>query len=211
MCNPTAIMGLQGAGAGISAVGAYGSAKSQKSALGFQAQMADMNAQLAERRAQIALEQGAYQAQEIERQGARAKGSQRAAMGASNIALDSPTALAIVAGTDLVTAEDAQQARVNAVREAFGHRTDATNQRNEGLAARANAKGINPMGAAATSLLGSATSMASSYYGMKQEGAFSGSGAVKTGGATGAMKPSSRSGFRGGRDRPMSRFGGYGG
>ena len=73
-------------------------------------------------------------------------------------------------GTDLVTAEDAQQARLNAVREAFGHRTDATNQRNEGLAARANAKGINPMGAAATSLLGSATSMASSYYGMRKAG-----------------------------------------
>lgn len=170
MCNPTAIMGLQGAGAATSAIGAYGSAKSQKSALGFQAQMADMNAQLAERRAQIELDRGAYQAREIERQGARAKGSQRAAMGASNIALDSPTALAIVAGTDMVTAEDAQQARINAVRAAWGHRTDATNMVNEGRAARANARGINPMGAAATSLLGSATSMASSYYGMRRAG-----------------------------------------
>jgi len=170
LCNPLAIMGMQAVGAATSAVGAYGSAKSQKSALGFQAQMADVNAQLAERRAQIALEQGAYQAQEIERQGARAKGSQRANMGASNIALDSTTALAIVAGTDMVTAEDAQQARINAVRAAWGHRTDATNMRNEGVAARANAKGINPMGAASTSLLGSATSMASSYYGMRKAG-----------------------------------------
>lgn len=154
----------------MSAVGAYGSAKSQKSALGFQAQMADMDAQLAERRAQISLEQGAYQAQELERQGARAKGSQRAQMGASGIALGSNTAQAIVNGTDLVTAEDARQARINAVREAFGHRTDATNKRNEGLAARANAKGISPGFAAATSLLGSATSMSSSYYGMKKAG-----------------------------------------
>lgn len=154
----------------MSAVGAYGSAKSQKSALGFQAQMADFNAQLAERRAQISLEQGAYQAQEIERAGARTKGSQRARLGASNIALDSTTALAITTGTDLVSAEDAQQARINAVREAWGHRTDATNKRNEGLAARANAKGISPWGAATTSLLGSATSMASSYYSMRRAG-----------------------------------------
>jgi len=170
LCNPTAIMAMQATGAATSAIGAYGSAKSQKSALGFQAQMADMNAQLAERRAQISLEQGAYQAQEIERGGARQKGTQRAEMGASGVALGSTTAQAIVNGTDLVTAEDARQARVNAVREAFGHRTDATNKRNEGVAARANARGINPMGVAATSLLGSATSMATSYYGMKKAG-----------------------------------------
>jgi hypothetical protein len=179
MCNPTAIMGMQAAGAGMSAIGAYGSAKSQKSALGFQAEMADLNAALAERRAQIALEQGAFQAAEIERGGARIKGAQRASMGAGNVALNEGSALAVVAGTDLVTAEDARQARINAVRAAFGHRTDATNMKNEGNAARANAKGINPWGAAATSLLGSATSMASSYYGMKGEGAFSGSGSGK--------------------------------
>jgi hypothetical protein len=197
-------MALQGVGAATSAIGAYGSAKSQKSALGFQAQMADMNAELAERRAQISLEQGAYQAQEIERGGARQKGAQRAAMGASGIALGSTTAQAIVVGTDLVTAEDAQQARINAVRAAWGQRTEATNMRNEGRAARANARGINPMGAAATSLLGSATSMTRSAYDM---GMFKGSGVTSSGGA----QPSSGSGFRGGRDRPMSRFGGYGG
>ena len=165
-----AIMGMQAVGAGASAIGAYGQAKSQKSALGFQAQMADANAQLAERRAQIALDQGAYQAMEIERSGARAKGSQLASFGAKGVVLGEGTALAVVAGTEMVSAEDAQQARINAVRAAWGHRTDATNMRNEGIAARANAKGINPWGAASTSLLGSATSMASSYYGMKKAG-----------------------------------------
>lgn len=204
MCNPAAIMAMQAAGAATSAIGAYGSAKSQKSALGFQAQMADMNAQLAERRAQISLEQGAFEAQGIERSGARQKGTQRAEMGASGIALGSTTAQAIVTGTDLVTAEDAQQARINAVRAAWGQRTEATNLRNEGRAARANARGINPMGAAATSLLGSATSMAQSAYSM---GMFKGSGAT----SSGSTRSSPSSGFRGGRDRPMSRFGGYGG
>jgi len=170
MCNPMAIMGMQGAGAAVGAIGAYGGAKSQKSALNFQAQMSDLNAQLAERRAQISLEQGAYQAAEIERGGARLKGSQRAALGARGVALDSGTAVAIQAGTDAVTQEDARQARINAVREAWGHRYDAANQKNQAGASRANAKGINPMGAAGTSLLTSATSMASSYYGMRKAG-----------------------------------------
>lgn len=197
-----AMMALQGAGAGASAAGAYGAAKSQKSALGFQAQMADVNAQLAERRAQIALEQGAFEAQGIERQGARIKGSQRAEMGASGIALDSGTAQAIVVGTDMVTAEDAQQARINAVRAAWGQRTEATNMANEARAARATAKGISPGTSAAISLLGSATDMAKSYYSMRE---VTGS-AAKTGGATGAMKSRPRSGFRGGQDRPMTFF-----
>lgn len=174
MCNPVAILGMQAVGAGMNAIGAYGQAKSEKSSLRYQAQMLDMNASLAERRAQIALEQGQYQAAEIERAGARAKGSQRAALGASNVALGEGTALAIQAGTDLVTAEDARQARINAVRAAWGHRIEGTNERNKALMARTGAKAISPGSAAFTSLLGSATSMASSYYGMKTAGAFGG-------------------------------------
>lgn len=172
MCNPVAILGMQAVGGGMQATGAYGQAASEKSSLRFQAQMMDLNAGLAERRAQIALEQGEYQAMEIERAGARAKGSQRAALGASNVALGEGTALAIQAGTDLVSAEDARQARINAVRAAWGHRIEGTNDRNKALMARTTAKGISPFNAAATSLLGSATSMAGSYYGMKAAGAF---------------------------------------
>lgn len=171
MCgNPAMILGMQAAGAGMSAIGAYGGAKSQKSALGFEAQMLDMNAGLAERRAQIALDKGAFEAGEIEKAGARVKGTQRAVLGARNVALGEGTALAIQAGTDVITQADATQARINAVREAWGHRTDATNQQNAAGAKRANAKGINPWGAAATSLLTSATSMAQSAYAMRKVG-----------------------------------------
>lgn len=176
MCNPTAIMGMQAAGAGMSAIGAYGGAKSERSALAFQAQMLDMNAGLAERRAQIALEQGAFQAGQIERSGADAKSSAKATFASRGVALDEGSALAVQSGIDLVSQEDAQQARVNAVREAWGYRTDKTNLMSEAAAKRATRKGINPMGRAATSLLGSATSMASSAYGMKSQGAFGGRG-----------------------------------
>lgn len=168
------ILGMQAAGAGMSALGAYGGAKSERSALAFQANMLDINAQAAERRAQIALDQGAFQAAQIERSGADAKGSVRARFASRNVALDEGTALAAQAGIDLVTQEDAQQSRINAVRSAWGYRTEKTNMLNEAAAKRATREGISPWGRAATTLLGSATSMAQSAYGMKGAGAFGG-------------------------------------
>lgn len=175
MCaNPAMILGMQAAGAGMSALGAYGGAKSERSALAFQAQMLDINAQAAERRAQIALDQGAYQAAQVERAGADAKSTARAVFGARNVALDEGSALAVQSGIDLVSQEDAQQARVNAVRQAWGYRTEKTNMMNEAEAKRATRKGINPWTRATTSLIGSATSMAQSAYGMKGAGAFGG-------------------------------------
>lgn len=156
----------------MNTVGAYGAAKSERSALNFQAQMSDLNAQLAERRAQIAMDQGAFEAAQIESAGADRNSSIRASFGARGVALDEGTALATMAGSDVIAASDATQARINAVREAWGYRTDATNQRNEAAAKRASAKGINPWGRAATTLITSATSMAQSAYSMRQQGAF---------------------------------------
>lgn len=177
MCgNPMVAMALQGAGAGVSAVGAYGEAASKKSSLNYQAQMSDLNAVYAERRAQIATDQGALEAGEIEKSGARTKATAKATLASRGIALDEGTALAIQTGIDVVTAEDAQQARVNAVRAAWGHRADAVNSRNEALMGRATAKGINPTMAAYTSLLGSATSMAESHYAVKRAGGYSRAG-----------------------------------
>ncbi len=167
-----AIMGLQAVGTGISTIGAYGGAKSEKSALNFQAQMSDLNAQLAERRAQIALEQGAFAAAEIERGGADRNSSIKASYGARGVALNEGTPLAMAVGSDVASADDARQTRINAVRAAWGNRIDATNLKNDAAAKRASAKGINPWGRAATTLLTGATSMAQSAYNMKAQGAF---------------------------------------
>jgi len=172
VCNPQMLLAAQAAGAGMDAVGAYGAAKSQKSSLRFAAQAADLNATLAERRAQIALEQGAYQAGEIERAGAREVSGQRATFAARGAALGEGSALAVMSGTELTTAEDARQARINATRAAWGYRTDATNSSNEAIAARANARAINPGMAGFTSLLGSAVSIGQNFYAMKGAGAF---------------------------------------
>lgn len=166
------MMAMQGAGAGLSAAGAYGEAASAKSSLQYDARIADLNAILAERRAQVALEQGRFQVNQVRRAGAAIKGSQRAQMAASGVDLTYGTPADVISGTELMTEVDVQQAEINAVREAWGYRTQATNYQNEARSARAKAKGISPLLAGATSLLGSATSAASSYYNFKKAGAF---------------------------------------
>lgn len=166
------MLAMQGAGAGLEAAGMYGQAAGQKSALKYDARVADMNALLAERRAQVALEQGRFQINQIRREGAAIKGSQRAQMAANGVDLTYGTPAAVISGTEMLTEIDAQQAEINAVREAWGYRTQATNAQNEARSARANASAIKPWMAGATSLLGSASSVSQSYYGLKKAGAF---------------------------------------
>ena len=64
---------------------------------------------------------------------------------------------------------DANTLEANAVRTAWGMRTQATNYQNEALAARATAGAINPGMSAVSSLLGSAGSVASSWYQYSKE------------------------------------------
>lgn len=175
MCNPALLMVGQGVGGAMSAIGAYGQASSQKSSLRYEAQMSDFNATLAERQAQVAMEKGRFEVDQLRRSTAGLKGSQRATMAARGLDLTSGSPAEILAGTELMGEIDVQQAQVNAVREAWGYRTQKTNLENEARTKRANASAIKPGMAAATSLLGSATSMASSYYSFNKAGAFSGS------------------------------------
>ncbi len=172
MCNPTAIIGTQAAAGAASTVGAYYAASGQRSALRSQARLADINAGLAEMDARQAMIQGerAEQAQRI--QTANLKGRQRATMGGSGIALDSQSAQQILNSTDILGEIDALTIEQNAVRAAWGHRMQAANARNQARMARATASGISPAMAGATSLLGTATSVASNYYALDRSGAF---------------------------------------
>ena len=85
-------------------------------------------------------------------------------------------------------------AEANAVRAAWGYRTQAVNTQNEALIKRSAASSISPMGSAATSLLGSATSVAGNWYQMNKMGLFdspstggigAGGGLSMSGGQTG--------------------------
>lgn len=170
-------LALQGAGAAASSVGSYFAAQSQKNALNAQADTADINARMAESTAQSALYQGQSQEISARLKTAQLKSSQRASMAANGIDLGSDTATNILTSTDTMGDIDANTIAANAVRLAFGYRTQATNFQNDALMRRANASGISPMASATSTLLTGAGQVASSWYSMNKAGMFDKKGA----------------------------------
>lgn len=172
-------LAMQGAGVAASTVGSYFAAQSQKNALGAQADIADINARTSESTAQSALYQG--QAQEISARlkTGQLKSSQRVAMAANGIDLGSGTATNILTSTDTMGEIDANTIAANAVRSAFGYRTQATNFQNEALMKRATAGAISPISSAVSSLLTGAGQVAGSWYAMSKAGALDGGGVPK--------------------------------
>lgn len=167
----TASMIGQIGGAVSSAAGSYYGAAVQKINLESQARMAEVNARIAEMGAQSALNQGHKQAASLTLRAGQMKSTQRAAMAANGIDLGEGSAAEVQASTDTMKDIDQNQILANAVQSAWGYRMQGVNHQNEALMARADAKGIKPGMDLATSLLGSATSIASSWYAMRQVGA----------------------------------------
>ncbi|MBU3554826.1 hypothetical protein [Polynucleobacter sp. UB-Piko-W3] len=161
-----------GAGALTSAFGAQSKADSQKMALEGQAYMDDTNARLAELSAQSALLSGQRQEASIYLKRGQMKSTQRTALAANGIDLTSPTAQNILTTTDVMGEVDANTAKANAIRNAWGYRTEGMNYTNKAITARGNASAINPDMAFATSLLGSSTSAAKDWYLLNKAGAF---------------------------------------
>lgn len=167
-----ATMAVMGASAASSAIGSYYSAKTQAANLAGQAAIADINAQVAENTAQSALLAGQREEQSSRLRTAQLKSTQRTGMAANGIDLGSDTALNILTTTDLMGEADANTIAANAVRSAWGYRTQGANYKAEAAGARATASGISPTTAAASSLLGSAGNVASSWYSLNKAGAF---------------------------------------
>jgi hypothetical protein len=152
-------------GGGLSsAVGSYYSAKSQQSSLRFQSDIADTNARIAELGAQSALNQGQQQAGALTLKAGQIKSSQRASMAANGVDLGVGNAAEVQASTDIMKEIDANTLIANAVRSAWGYRTQGVNYQNEAALRSATAGTISPFAASATSLLGSAGSVANTWY-----------------------------------------------
>ncbi len=164
--------GAQVAGTAISASGSYHSAKVQKTSLQTQSKMAEINARIAEMGAQSAMEQGKHQVAALTHQAGQLKGRQRTTLAANGVDLSVGNAAEIHASTDIMKTIDSGNLKMNALRTAFGYRTQGMNAMNESRMATANAAGISPGGAAASTLLGGASQVASSWYGMSQAGMF---------------------------------------
>ena len=152
-------------GGGItSAFGAYGQASTQRANLGAQAAVAEANARISELGAQAELADSNQRIANATQRYGQLKSSQRAAMAANGIAIDQGSAADVLASTDELKAQDRATLEVNAMRAAFGQRMQASNQRSQAAMSRANAGSINPLMAGATSLMGSAGRVASSWY-----------------------------------------------
>lgn len=166
-----AALGAQGLGVGMGAAGSYFAAKSAKQSAKFEAQMMRINAQLAESDARASLARG-EKAEQVSRMGtAQLKSSQRVAMAGNGIDLGSDTAVDVLTTTDVLGETDANTIKANALREAWGHRLEATSHRSGARMAEASAAGMNPWMAAGTSLLTGASQVHSSYTGFKESGA----------------------------------------
>jgi len=160
---------MQGAGAVTSGIGSYFSAAAAKDTLKTQANILDTNARIAELGAQSALNQGQKQIAALTLKVGQIKGAQRASMAANGIDLGVGNAAEVQATTDIMKEIDANTIEANAVRTAWGYRSEAANIQNEATMKRAGAAGISPGMAAATSLLGSAGRVATSWYSMNKQ------------------------------------------
>jgi hypothetical protein len=213
----TTMAGVRRQSAGIQSRAIEMQGKSQKLELDLKATVSDINARLAETAAQTTLLTGQRQEQGQRLKTAQLKSTQRNRMAARGIDLRSDTALNILTTTDVMGEIDAQTIEANAVRAAWGYRTEGVNYQIDAAMATANgnmavanananaaantasanvpvaevpvakvpvaqnmpvaARGgytrVSTGAAIASSLLGSATNIASTYYTLNKAGAFS--------------------------------------
>lgn len=117
-------------GTGISAVGSIIQGNQQ-------AKAAEANADLARQKEIDALRRGSTEEGQQRTKYQRFIGTQRAAMGASGVALDTGSSGDVLAETAELGERDAQQIRVNAAREAWGYSVERQNFKSQAKQARA--------------------------------------------------------------------------
>lgn len=129
---------LQRESVGIQGEQARMAGRSAKVEADLQAALARINARLAESAAQGVLHSGARQEQAKRLETAAFKSRQRAGFAASGVDLTSESAVNVLTSTDLIGDVDANTINANAIRAAWGYRTEGTNSQVAGLMADAN-------------------------------------------------------------------------
>ncbi len=165
-----------GIGAIGSAIGTYQQSKSLRSQLRYQAAIAEINQRLSESSAQQAMQQGHQQVAATTMRYGAVKSSQRAAMAANGVDLGVGSAAEVQASTDILKDIDKNTIEANAIRQAFGYRTQGTGFANQALMDRTSASSISPASSGFSTLLGSATKVAGSWYMLDKVGALPAAG-----------------------------------
>lgn len=159
----------------ISAVGGIqkGQAEKQQAELNkinlnMQADLADQSARISEIGYKSYLQKGEMAKQSSQLQTASLKSTQKARMAASGVALSGDSQQNILNTTDLFGEIDANTIESNAIQQAWGYKAQGQNYKTQAKLGRFSADTINPSQVMSTSLLGSATQIASSSAGQNQ-------------------------------------------
>lgn len=133
-----------------------------------QAKISEVNAELSEFQAEQTILAGQRREQNLRLKGAQLKSTQRATMAANGIDLGSQTPVNILTTTDVMTDLDAKAVALDALRSAWGYKTQAVNFRIEGLSRQAAgiAAESNAIGQS-SSLIMDAIGKESQAYGMR--------------------------------------------
>ena len=136
MCDPVTIGVVAVGASALSAYGQIQAGQAAKQAGDYNAAIARNNQIIAERQAEDAVKRGDIAADEQRRKTARVLGAQKAAIGASGVALDSGTPMDIFGDTAAFGELDALTIKSNAARDAYGYQVQGMNFEAEGAMAR---------------------------------------------------------------------------
>ena len=157
-------IGAMGAGAGLSAVGAFNQGTAQQGVLGYEASVANNNATLANYQASVAAQVGAQNEQSVELKTAQLMGTQKADMAANGIVMGPGSANEVLASSKYMGERDAMTVQNNTANQVWADQMQAQNYTSEANADNAEKKAISPILGAASSLLGTAGQVAPYWY-----------------------------------------------
>ena len=182
MCSLT--LALTGLTTGLQVAGQYQQSRAQAAAYEAQAQAAYQNAKIQNKKGEIMAEQYAQQQRDLDARRRLVTGQQTAAAGASGISSTVGSPLDVYTASMEGWGQDTVNLLNNQRNDEWSNYVGEVNYRNQGNAARANAKAAKQAGnlAMAGTILGAASSM----YGMRGTNTGSTGGSVYAGPGTGS-------------------------
>jgi hypothetical protein len=117
-----ALLGAHGVSAIVNTVGAFSQARAMREQASHRYRMSEINYQISEMQAQRTMEIGHARSQKIHQYSKQLVGQQRASYASQGVKVGAGTAVDIQVETEMMAAADADQVRMNAILEAWGHR-----------------------------------------------------------------------------------------
>lgn len=138
--NSTMMATSAGVGGFANLASAYAESQAAGAQGEFQRQQYELNAAASEAQAKDAIRRGEISADQVRKEGEKAKGAQRAALAAQGIDVNSGSAGEVQLDTERLIAQDVATVRNNAFREAMGYKTKAIGERTSGTFASQSAR-----------------------------------------------------------------------